>query len=181
MEQANLVGFANHEAWAGRLFVARYREPPPGYAKITVQQLLNADARLFVRLAELTRAGVQATAAGRPLDLAWDQAMNDSTVMHLLQPMPVALAKERLGPYSPNKERPKGKGKGSGKTRMPEALKDGVPATTTGKPLCFDFNLGKCTRKVTRGACSRGLHLCCSKGCFKSNHRYLTCPNRTSE
>ena len=36
MEQANLVGFANHEAWAERLFVARYREPPPGYAKITI-------------------------------------------------------------------------------------------------------------------------------------------------
>ena len=52
----------------------------------TQQQMLNADAQLFVRLAELTHAGVQTTSAGRPLDAA----INDSSVMHLLQPLQLA-------------------------------------------------------------------------------------------
>ena len=84
----NLAGFEKHEEWAEKLFAARYRDPPQGYQRVTQQQMLNADAQLFVRLAELTRAGVQTTAAGRPLDIAWDAAINDSSVTHLLQPLP---------------------------------------------------------------------------------------------
>ena len=176
MDQANLAGFEKHEEWAEKLFAARYRDPPQGYQRVTQQQMLNADAQLFVRLAELTRAGVQTTAAGRPLDIAWDAAINDSSVMHLLQPLPAPPPKathERPSPYV--KGGPKGKGGAKGRSpSMPLALKHGVPNTKTGKPLCFDYNLHKCTRKVTRGACAKGLHLCCI--CMKAGHHYLTCP-----
>ena len=110
--------------------------------------MLNADEQLFVR---------------RPLDIAWDAAINDSSVMHLLQPLPAPPPKathERPSPYV--KGGPKGKGGAKGRSpSMPLALKHGVPNTKTGKPLCFDCNLHKCTRKVTRGACAKGLHLCC--------------------
>ena len=150
MDQANLAGFEKHEEWAEKVFAARYRDPPQGYQRVTQQQMLNADAQLFVRLAELTRAGVQTTAAGRPLDIAWDAAINDSSVMHLLQPLPAPPPKathERPSPYV--KGGPKGKGGAKGRSpSMPLALKHGVPNTKTGKPLCFDYNLHN-TRKVT--------------------------------
>ena len=55
-DQANLVDFERHEEWAEKLFTARFREPPQGYCKGSHQQMLNADAQLFVRLAELTRS-----------------------------------------------------------------------------------------------------------------------------
>ena len=68
-------------------------------------------AQLFVRLAELKRAGVQTTAADRSLEIAWDAAINDSSVMRLLQPLPAPTPKatyERPSPYG--KGGPKGKG-----------------------------------------------------------------------
>ena len=182
-DQANLVDFERHEEWAEKLFTARFREPPQGYCKVSHQQMLNADAQLFVRLAELTRSGTQAVATGRPLDAVWSQAMSDPDVLHLIQPMPTpppSHKEHRSQPYGPNPRRLKGEGKGKKGGVLPLALKHGVANTKNGKPLCFDYNLGKCTRKVTRGACAKGLHLCCMKDCQKAGHRYLTSPSKPS-
>ena len=66
MDQANLLEFSIHEAWSSRLLKARMDEPPPGYAGVSWSQLEAADRKLFAELADATRNGVQATAAGRP-------------------------------------------------------------------------------------------------------------------
>ena len=182
-DQANLIDFERHEEWAEKLFTARFREPPQGYCKVSHQQMLNADAQLFVRLAELTRSGIQAVATGRPLDAVWSQAMSDPDVLHLIQPMPTpppSHKEHRSQPYGPTPRRLKGEGKGKKGGVLPLALKHGVANTKNGKPLCFDFNLGKCARKVTRGACAKGLHLCCMKDCQKAGHHYLICPSKPS-
>ena len=182
-DQANLIDFERHEEWAEKLFTARFREPPQGYCKVSHQQMLNADAQLFVRLAELTRSGIQAVATGRPLDAVWSQAVSDPDVLHLIQPMPTpppSHKEHRSQPYGPTPRRLKGEGKGKKGGVLPLALKHGVANTKNGKPLCFDFNLGKCTRKVTRGACAKGLHLCCMKDCQKAGHHYLICPSKPS-
>ena len=82
---------------------------------------MNADRRLFVKLAELTRSGIQLTSAGRPVNRVFEDAMNHPDVLHLLQPLPSAIsavkrAPERVDP----RQLPKGKAKGKGRSfRMP--------------------------------------------------------------
>lgn len=103
LDQANLLQYGHHESWVERLMEIRRTTPPAGYASVTHQQLLNADGKLFVKLAELTRTGVQLVAGGRPLDLVWEEAVDCPNVAHLLQPMPSPPQrelKERPTPYS---------------------------------------------------------------------------------
>ena len=89
-EQANLLAFRNHGAWAERLMRARLEPPPPGYYPISQSQIIMADRKLWVKLADMTCSGIQTTAAGRPLDLVWDQACERPDVLRLLQPLPAA-------------------------------------------------------------------------------------------
>ena len=154
--------------------------------------IVNAD-KLFLKLAELTRAGIQLTSKGRPLDLVFKEAMNHPDVLHLLQPMPIAKGSgsqpsqpaggnqpsNRPGPYTkPPKGKGKNKSQGSLTIKMPQGLEGGVPGTRNGNAICFDYNLSKCSLPVTRGRCRKGLHICCYKGCNKSDHTFQTCPMR---
>ena len=156
-----------------------------------MQQIVNADKKLFLKLAELTRSGIQMTSKGRPVDLVFEQAMNHPDVLHMLQPMPVCkgtssqpsqpsgTAPNRPGPYTrPPKGKGKNKSQGSLTIKMPQGLEHGVPGTKNGNTICFDYNLNKCTLPLTRGRCRKGLHICCFKGCNKSDHTYQNCPMR---
>ena len=162
----------------------------------TLQQIVNADKKLFLKLAEMTRSGIQMTALGRPVDLVFDSAMNHPDVLHLLQPMPSPKGSSsnanpssstpqpspRPGPYiRPSKGKGKaGKTQGSLTIKMPQGLEGGVPGTRNGNAICFDYNLNKCNLPVTLGRCRKGLHICCFRGCNKADHSYQTCPMRKS-
>eukprot|EP00974_Lingulodinium_polyedra_P012601 1219556-Lingulodinium_polyedra.AAC.1 len=72
----------------------------------------------------------------------------------------------------------KGKGKGldGGKgggaapgrgPRMPPGLHGKAYQTPDGQPICFSYNLGKCTAADHGGKCPRGQHVCAEWGCFK--------------
>lgn len=168
-----------------RVFDARLDDPPEGYSRISQQQVINADRKLFVKLAEATRSGIQYTAAGRPVELAFKTAMNHPDVLHLLQPLPTTNGSvKRLaepGDDLPRvrkagKGEPKGKSKGSVSIRMPQGLEKGTPGTPNQHPICFDYNLSKCKLPVSRGRCQKGLHVCCVKGCYKPGHCYAKCP-----
>jgi len=196
LDQCNVLDYAKHDAWVEKLLDIRLESPPDGYQRVTLQQIVNADRKLFLKLAELTRSGIQITAKGRPVDLIFEQAVNHPDVLHLLQPMPTAKgssstsgpnqnatagnASARPGPYT---RPPKGKGK-SGKTqgsltiKMPQGLENGVPGTRSGNAICFDHNLNKCNLPVKSGRCRKGLHICCFRGCFKQDHTYQNCPMR---
>lgn len=190
--QCNLLSYEIHDHWVEKVFDARTDTPLDGFVAVTLSQVIQADKKLFLKLAEFIRGGVQVTAAGKPLDLVFDKAMQHPDVLHVLQPMhaPKTVRVEKPdhnrppGPYEyPRPTNRKGKGKGRGGTgsttiRMPAGLEDGVPATKGGNPLCFDFNFGKCRLPVTKGRCHKGLHLCCFKNCHKADHYYLTCPLR---
>ena len=184
-EQANLVSFSNHDKWTEHLMKSRLEEPPAGYSRVSQQQLVNADRKLWQKVAELTRAGVQSTAEGRPIDKVWNQACSHPDVLHLLQPLPspatpvVTSPKDwtRPGPYATGQGkgfREKGKGKGKGFV-MPQDLKHGVPNTTNGNRLCFGYNRGSCPNRTKSGRCQFGLHVCCYPKCHKS-HPYVQCP-----
>ena len=149
-------------------------------AAVQYNQLLNADRRLFTKLAELTRAGIQVDGAGRPLDAVFPNATEHPEVQLLLQPLPAPPVATVHKPDrdSPYRRQPSGKGKtkGKGYNSLPAQLRDfGVSSTPQGHALCFGYSLKNCKLQVTRNRCAKGLHLCCYKGCFK-NHPYVDCP-----
>lgn len=192
MDQCNLLDYQLHDTWVEKIFDVRTDLPMDGFMSVTLQQVVQADRKLFLKLAEMTRSGVQVTATGRPLDKCFVAATQHPDVLHILQPIPaprVARTEKsdqaRSGfPYETPKGKGKSKGKnksgltGSTKIRMPAGLEDGVPATKAGNPICFDHNLGKCHLPVSRGRCRKGLHICCVKNCHKSDHSYVNCPAR---
>ena len=56
----------------------------------------------------------------------------------------------------------KGAVKGSHGPRMPRQLIGECARTSDNRPICFNYNLGKCDEKVKPGqSCSRGVHVCC--------------------
>ena len=80
----------------------RHTAPPPGYSPVTHQQILSADRKLFVKVAEATREGVQLQATGRPIDAIWDDMCNHPDVAHLLQPLPGPAPSKPDPPYRPH-------------------------------------------------------------------------------
>ena len=188
LDQANLLTFSEHDLWVDCLFFHRMTVPPPGYAKVTIAQLVNADRALHTRMAELTRQGIVPDAAGnRPMDRAMASAMVHSSVTFLLMPLQSSTAAKRQTDRAPAGEgkgkkakqasaKAKGKGKGKGDkgaVRAKGVPRDGMPADLAGmsatdpqgRTLCFNFNRGTCTNVVRDHKCQRGMHGCCIPGC----------------
>ena len=86
MDQANVLGFAKHDMLVELLLEFRMQEPPVGYQRVSMKQLEAADKKFFVLLVDETRAGIKATQAGRPCDVAFDKVFNCAEFRHLLQP-----------------------------------------------------------------------------------------------
>ena len=67
-----------------------------------------------------------------------------------------------------------GKGKGSkGKSapmsRMPRELIGMASRTSENDMICYDYNLGGCTKARPGESCPKGKHVCCRLGCFKAH------------
>ena len=167
MDQANLIEYREMELWREKLLRARLTDPPAGFCKPSWSQLIAADKQLFNELRDLTRSGVQSSAAGvRPLDTRLTNSMRMREVLCLLQPLPRPVPsasrdeyiKERRSPYSvPAKGEWKGKVKGSGKgkvqgkaSNMPKQLIQWGCSSHTkkGNPYCYGFQLGTCSSEV---------------------------------
>jgi hypothetical protein len=170
-DQAGLVSFEIMERWHTALYIHLMRKAPQGYANITMNQVLLADMELFKRLTELTRSGIRTKCNGeRPLEKVWTEAVEDSSVRHLLQPLQgssssshnqspaLQVIKEASKSAKPKgkaakaaafrdklktaKAKGKGKGKGSGKSMQDYASE--FPGMDTkdaeGVNICFNFN-----------------------------------------
>ena len=87
LDQANVVDFLALDAWHQKMLRAR---PPPGFMRVSFRQMIHADQKLFLELSDLTRAGIQATATGRPMDAQVPIASALHEVMCLLQALPLA-------------------------------------------------------------------------------------------
>jgi hypothetical protein len=193
-DQANVLEYANHELWVTKLFTLRLRSAPAGHNRVTLDQLLTADRALFVRLAELTRAGIVPAANGiRPLDVVFQATMVEQEIVQLLMQLPGTSSssskralenaddtppwqgdgknKKRKG--SPGKSGGKGgksgKGAKNGKSQsqppsLPAGL-EGSSRTPEGSHICFSYNFGKCDPKSS--GCNKGKHVCTK--CFGSH------------
>ena len=172
MDLVGLVSFDIMQAWIERLFEAMSQSPAPGFVKVSRAQLLRADRQAFVELARLCNGCLKARSDGTlPLDTEVARLHNNVEVTYFLLP-----TQGRKGPN-------KGRGKGEKRKRthneedtsantkkskisrdpIPDALRGMHSRTPANKAICFNYNLGKCTK----GSKCKFAHVCCKPGCYK--------------
>ena len=171
MDLVNIASYDTVMRWTNRMFTLYTQPSAPGFNKVSQAQLLRADRQSFLRLAELGTDGFKANAAGvLPLDDAFDRLHNDVTVTYHLLPLPQGSKKDDIKPDV--RDGPYGKGKGKGKKGKGDAKRFPMPKELQGmhhmtpqqKPICFDFNLGRCSNK----SCKRE-HVCCVPNCYQKH------------
>ena len=197
MEVARLCTFKVHDQWVSYLMTEYMREPLDGFQRVSLSQVRLADAELFAKLAEWTRAGLEVTPEGDlPLDPLIPVLMHDPRIMMMMmqtrsgvgqkrpferaEPQRQARSQKSNGAKGGGKDKPGAKRKQQRtKARLPAELigqEDKLVTTHKGRNICYAFNLNGCNRKVTNGGCDRGVHVCMRKGCG-GDHSQKSCPN----
>lgn len=188
LEFAKIMSFEQHALWEEFLFQSLHREPPPGYSKPTLSQIVQCDKTAFTRVAETLDSIRRRDDGTYPAGEALLALRSDPLVTLHLAPIARAASspgsqvsnfRQRAQPYpsqSPGKSSGKGKGKKGGKSSpMPAALIGKWSKTGTGEPLCFGYNCASgCPETASRGIkdgerCSRGWHLCCEPRCLQAH------------
>ncbi|CAE7626860.1 unnamed protein product [Symbiodinium sp. CCMP2592] len=173
MDLVGLASYACVQKWNERLFRIMSQDPPPEFQRVSRAQVLRADRQCFLELARVCNGNLKPGPDGSlPLDKEFEKLEFNTTVMYFLLPV-------------------KGRGKGGGKAEkegkgrkrtkttnddespnnkakitrdpIPEVLKGMHSRTPDNKPICFNFNLGKCKA----GAKCKFKHVCCKPGCYK--------------
>ena len=153
------MSWGPYDKYLTKLFGHMHREPPPGFNRISVSQLIEADRKVFSRLIELDVKPRKASDGTFPMDDALMQALESYEVSFSLMHLQSRAAPP---PNRPNKRQReedtrKGKGKskwsqpkGKGKNKssppwmaIPKVIRDkgGVAQLPSGEALCFDFNI----------------------------------------
>ena len=185
---ADIISWQVRERYLQNLFAHLRNEPPAGYSKPTLQQVLKADRQVFLKLIQddvpVRRDAMNVLA----LDAELPAALSSYEVGFHLLPLPKPLQPHPVkgdrywqkgdwhkGDWhrpgsEPYKGKPKGKGKGKSKDRLnilPKELqrKDNVSTDLFGRRLRFNYNMGECSDAADGGQCNRGHHFCLKKGC----------------
>ena len=183
LQFAQLMSYDQHCAWETFLFESLHREPPPGYHKPGLTQLIQCDRAAWQRLGT-TLTDIRQQANGTyPLGEALLRLMHDPNITLYLTPLAKASTantssswRQSSGPYqapsSPSKGRGKGKGRKGGKSTppIPAELRGKWHKTGSGEPLCFGYNCASgCSDKSVQPGqkCARGWHLCAEPKCQK--------------
>ena len=189
MDLAGLVSYQVAETWHTYLYTVREREVPKNTKQVSLQQILDADKRLWILLSEEVRGKIVAAPSSAPTcDAVILRLSSSSDVLSYLVPQPEfrGPSQPRWEPYTSSGVKGKGKGKGKGKERNKGKASEATPTisipegahstTSDGKPLCFLYSRGKCWAKKKPGQrCSKGYHLCWF--CLKE-HAGCDCPNK---
>lgn len=180
---AGIMNFRCHEKYTQTLFNHLNRDPPPGFSRATVAQLIAADKAAWTKCIELGIKPRPNAAGEVALDVELLKALESYEVSFTLLPLPQKNSQHPSKPPSQSspsqpvakqpKQKGKGKqrfapyGKGKGKTkyeqRIPQQIRDagGTASTPSGEPICFDHSLKKCKSTVSLGErCAKGLHVC---------------------
>lgn len=132
-DQAGLITFEKLELWVMKMINRMHDEPPPKYSRVTLAQCLDADRRLWTKLGESCRSGIQPVAnpagAGmiKPLDVALEKWMDHPEVTFLLVPLPKAKDEDEQDQFQSKDgnsrtsggKRQKGQGKGGNNSGNP--------------------------------------------------------------
>ena len=185
LDFAGIMSFSKHDRYVQLLFNHLNRDPPVGYNRCSVSQLLAADKAAWCSLIEVNTKPRPDAAGVSALDTKLEEALKSYEVSFTLLPAPSkqptqkpaaapASASKPTAP-APTKGNRKGsnrfrpyftKGKGKGKTRpdqrVPKEIRDagGTASMPTGEPVCFDFSLKKCKEPVEGTRCRKGFHVC---------------------
>ena len=130
------------------LFSHLNRDPPAGYNRCSVSQLLAADRAAWCSLIEVNTKPVAKPSAqpGTPAN----------------KPQPAKGNRKGSNRFKPYGSKGKGKGKGKADQRIPREIREagGTASTPTGDPICFDFSLRKCKEPIENSRCRKGYHVC---------------------
>ena len=182
-----------HERYLQSLFGHLRAEPPEGFSRPTVQQILRADRQAFLLMIRQDIGVRRAPDDSLPMDDGLMNALQSYEVGFNLIPLPKAKGgdnKGQSGPskdndYGPSASQPSwtrqpgpyhkgGKSKGKGKQKgnrptniLPKELanKGCVGVDEHNRRFCFNFNLNKCQAVANGAQCPRGVHLCMKKQC----------------
>ena len=173
LEIANVCSYNGHSLLVECLFDALLRQPPPNFSKVSINQLRQADEEMFRRIAASCRNGLKSSPDGtRPFEAALKANLFDPGFRYMLMP----LRRRGKGKGGATEEEgsggKQGKGKGRGKkqgkpNKRPHPMENKARETSSGEPLCFDFNLRGCPDAKAGQKCARGWHLCAEHGCQK--------------
>ena len=178
---AQLVTFEENERYLVKLFNHMQRDPPPGFLRCTIAQIVEADRLVWQRLIQDNVRPRRAADGSLPLDTSLMEALTSYETSFALMPLtkggskrknkgkgknadeqaepnPKALRKD-LG-KSGSKNAKTGKGRGvHGFRKVPYAIlqRNGTGETPTGEPICYDFVLSTCKNGEK---CPKGKHVC---------------------
>lgn len=185
-ELAAVASFEVMETWSQLLFDRMCQEPPSGYKHISIEQVMVADRKLWVKVSEDTRSRVTGTTDGKKnVDIAIQKFSHHPDVQFHMLPLPLnqgggaASSNQRFQPYPAAKGPPQHKGKGGqkadgkgapgkGKIQVPDGcvVKFGEG---NNKPICMKYNVGACRTNVKPGKrCMHGYHVCWKVGCHRN-------------
>ena len=186
---ADLVQHANYTRYLTTLFSHLHREPPAGYSRCSVSQIVAADKLVWQALLEEGVQPKRDDAGVLALDTKLLSTLESYRVSFSL--LPLIAKKEGPGniqkknkpqqPWSSGKgavattqkpwlKQKGGKKGGKSKQRVPSHIfkLGGTASNPEGGPICFGFNSeGGCSEAADGAKCRRGLHIC-SK-CYASH------------
>ena len=97
-EVAFVMKYTSHEKLINKLFLEYERDPPPGYARVSLVQLANADKKAFYLLQQLTLGDLGNDSAGTwKCDRLMDQVLVDPAFLTLLLPLQEAQKSASAG------------------------------------------------------------------------------------
>ena len=180
---AGLITYNEHEKYTDALMRHLTTEPPPGFTPTSMDQILRADKEVFNHMGQNIADPRPQPGGDRPLDAALMRALQDYKTSFHLMPLPKsygsgwhsvsgATNQHETAPGAKGKGKGKSKQKGKGSFAAPKGFPDCVGRDAKGRPLCFNFNLGKCNQAAVGSSCGRGRHMCFKSGCFKP-HAYI--------
>ena len=174
---SKMVTYRALETWTERLFSTMLLEPPQGYKAVTMRQVLEADKKLWQLISEHTRGRVAMQPDdSRPVELSLEHYSTSHEVTFLLNPLPKSSGKQDdRDPKDPKiklKVDPKVKKgafykeKKDKKDKREFTMPDGASShTPEGKPICRNWNQGRCRFAEAGKRCKFGMHLCWK--CFR--------------
>ena len=181
---AQAVSWQAYDTYLTKLFAHLHREPPPGFNRVSVSQIVEADRQVFVRLIEANTKPRKDPSISFLLDAALLPALQSYEVsfslMHTTGKGSGNSAKSNKRQKTSHGQQQtwgadKGKGKGKkGKkgakmqplwAAIPKAIRDlgGVANLPSGEPICFDYSLHGDRCRCKADSCPRK-HVCAK--CF---------------